>query len=643
MMKLVSAKTAGISVLCLAVLLLVGFLILGGGADVGPAAQYGLPAAASSSGPPAWSRLELHLDAHWRLRTSEGSTASAITLPDTRSLEQPRSRVIYSNHFQLSGPIPKGARARIRIEGAVCKAEVFLNKVLLGHWSWPDLPFTVDATQALERTGTNLLEIKVEDRRALKLEKFFRPTPGLKPGSIQSSTSLEVWKRAHLKGPVTLILTGDPLIASTRIIPSWRKRRVEINVVLANGSKETLPVDLRAEVFQGRQLKAAKTEQGFSSRPGAASINLQLPMPQALPWGAPPHGQGVLYTLVLTLSRQRQVLDQTGRSFGFREVWSDGDALKLNGQRIFFLTRRATPDIHGEMPVDRLQAISQWHGFNAWHTHFGSVRADFFELCDELGQYVIPGLICAGALEKMVRDSIPRPNMDFLNGYLREWFSAFHGHPSIVIWGQEGFQHMFGEGKDPKLDRPALEHDVRSLPGDMKKLFRIKEWIQAYKRGQEPGPAPLERSLLTAFNPAFIGEIHNEGSPADLPRLIKGFPGLAGSILEFSVDGIPRKLSLRELLAQQSGMSFTAAAGKVLPRIRVKANRHLCALYNKYKGAPRYLSGSLLGPGRAGHLIVKEAGPLMIWTRGEQGTAQKKVQVERRPFSGERPVIRLKL
>ena len=642
-MSRVSVRAAIIAASCVVAMLFAGIFFLRGKGDVGPAALYRFPALAASPAPPAWSRLELRLDALWRLRTSEQSTASAITLPDTRSMVQPRSRVIYSNHFQLSGPIPAGARARIRIEGAVCKATVFLNKVLLGKGSWPDLPFEVEATRALKRTGANLLEIKVEDRRALKLENFFRPAPALKEGRIQSSTSLEVWKRAHLKGPVTLVLTGDPRIASTRITPSWRKRQVEIDVVLSNAAKESQQVELRAEIWRDRRLEAAQTKQSLSSKPGTSLIRLQIPMPRALPWGSPPHGQSVLYSLVLTLSQHKQVLDQTARPFGFRELWIEGDALKLNGQRIFFLTRRTVPDLHGEMEVDHLQATNRRHGFNTWHTHFGSARADFFELCDELGQYVIPGLICAGALEKMARDTPSSHNSDFMNGYLREWFSAFHDHPSIVIWGQEGFRNMFGEGKDPRLDRPVLEHDVRSLSGDMKKLFRIKEWIQTHKRGEEPGPAPLTPELLTASNPAFIGEIHNESSPADLPRLIKDFPGLAGGILEFSLDGIPPGLSLREMLARQSGMSFAAAAGKVLPRIRVKAGRHLCVLHNRYKGAPRYLSGSLIGPARAGHLSLKEAGPVKIWTQGEQGPVEKVVHVERLPYEGKRPVIDLDL
>ena len=609
-------------------------------APTGPPGRFDF---AVHSGPLSWSRLELRLDAHWGSRTSRGATLTAVTLPDTRAMGSPRHKVIYENRFALSGALSRAARARLHVRGAVCKAEVYLNKKLLGEGHFPEIPFSLDATKALKREGENLLEIVVHNRRVLKMDKLFRPAPPIGEGRMSSASSLEIWKRAHLKGPVTLILTGDPAIASARVTPSWRKKVVDIAVVLSNGSTETREVDLLVEVYLRGARVIRQRMAGRRVGPGEETIRATVPVQAPRPWGRPPHGKGELYTLVLTLSRRAAVLDQRAYAFGFREVWVDDDQLKLNNKRLFLLAKRDAINKHGQVPTERLFAASREHGFNAWHVHFSNVQPDFFSLCDELGQYAVPGLICAGAIELGSQEPGSRTRQ-FLNDYLRSYFAAFHNHPSILVWGQELGYNMVNPNTDLGLDRPGLDVDIRGMYGSMKQLRAFKAFARTGKLKSYNGTSIVGLAPGIPANVAFIGEIHQEpNTPEQVVEILKDCSNLAGCILASDYETPAKGSTLKHLLAELPGLSTSPLTAKVLPAIRVVAKDDLCVLYGKYNVAPRHLSGSLVGAGGESRLAVKEEGLLKIQTVKKQGETAKKVQIKKTLFTGKRPVMELDL
>ena len=483
----------------------------------------------------------------------------------------------------------------------------------------------------------------MENRRALKLGKIFRPAPPIRAGRMSSASSLEIWKRAHLKGPVILVLTGDPAIVSARVTPSWRKREVAIAAVLSgSGPPKTGAAGLLAEVFFKGQRVAKKRWDGLKAAKGEETVSLKVPVPDPQPWGRPPHGQGDLYTLVLTLSRQAEVMDQRAYSFGFREAWVDDDQLKLNNRRLFLLTKRTAPNKHGQVSTERLWEISEKHGFNAWHVHFGNVQTGFFALCDELGQYAVPALLCAGAIEQAAQNDDARTRA-FLNGYLRRWFEAFHNHPSIVLWGQELIYNMVHPNVDLGLDRPGLDVDIRGMYGSMGELRAFKAFTRTGKLKSYNGTSITGLCPGTGANLALIGEIHQEPAPARLYQILKDFPNLAGAILAFDVEAQAKDTSLSRLHAERPGLSNKPLAAKVLPAIRVTAAQDLCVLYGPYSAAPRYLSGALLGAGKVSRLATKEEGLLKIQALKKQGATEKAVSISRIRFTGKRPLIELGL
>ena len=589
------------------------------------------------SGPRSWSRLELRLDRGWRARAAGADASAAVTLPDLGSMARPRARVTYTNRFRLPASLAQAARARLRVEGAVCRTRVVLNGKTLGQWRYPGLPFEVDATAALDRRGQNLLELVVDDRDGLNLSTVFRPEPPAGPGSLPSANAFSSWRRAHLKGPVTLVLTGDPFIAAATISPSWRKQRLMVEVALQNKADSQRVVHLQARLYFGQRSVALQKGRHLLS-PGRSTRKLVIPVRAPAAWGMPPHGKSQRYTLVLSLTGPDQSLDQVVYDVGFRESWATRAGLKLNGKALFLLARAATPDLGGDVPLERLLLASEDAGYNAWHVHFNSVRRELFELCDELGVYLIPSLICIGPLQQHQNPDAER----FLRLYIERWLRTFHNHPSVVIWGQELMHHWFPPGHPRGLDRPAVDVDLRGLYGTMEALAQFKARRKSGETGGVPprvGDSPPAPTGL-----AMIHEIHRSRSLDAVPALLRGFPKLAGCIL-MPLDHDPSKRApLESVFAHTPGLSRARLAAGVLPLVRVSARRNLCLLHQPYRLAPRYLGGSLMGRGSPARVRAREEGALELWVLDSQKLQRRTVQVKKGPLArGRRPVMELGL
>ena len=589
----------------------------------------------ATADPGAWSRLELRLDSGWDARAHDSAAPSPVTLPDLAAMDRPRARVYYTSRFRLPRSLPGAARARLRLEGVFCQSRVYLNKKPLGMGRFPGLPLELEVTGVLRQPGENLLELVVDDREALGLDGLFRPEPALRPGALPSANAFSAWRRAHLRGPVTLVLSGDPGITSARISPSWRKRQVSLQVVLHNGSAGTRAVQLQAALLlRGRRVATGSGRHRLA--PGATTVSMVVPVKSPKPWGMPPHGTAQRYTLVLTLSTRAGVQDQLARRVGFREAWTTRDGLWLNGKRLFLLSHGVTPDLRDEVSLEQLLRVSRDHGFNTWHVHFGSTRRELFSLCDELGIYLLPSLVCVGPMRPGYHDGAP-----FLRDYLRRWQGAFHQHPSVVVWGQELMHTWFPGGQGLELDRPAVDVDIRGLYGTVEALRRFKQRRRAGTTGGDAphvGSTPPVPGGLT-----LIHELHRLESLEPLPALLSGFPGLTGSTITPKANvPIPRGV-LDRLLHSTPGLTRAALDPRVLPALRITADRELCLLHRPHRAAPLQLGGSLLGRGSQTRLVPQRQGQLKLWSWDGGNWRRRSVRVGRAPMTLRRPEMLINL
>jgi beta-galactosidase/beta-glucuronidase len=177
-----------------------------------------------------------------------------------------------------------------------------------------------------------------------------------------------------------------------------------------------------------------------------ASFRTQIPSPKL--WTAETPN---LYHVEVRLKRGKEVLHTFTQRFGFRtfEV-RDGDGLYLNGQKIILKgvnRHSAWPDsgrcLSTAVHKLDIETIKEMNGNAVRMSHYPP-DAEFLDLCDELGLYVLNELagwhnsydttIGTKLVEEMVTRDV--------------------NHPSILFWdnGNEG-------GSNPELDRVFHEFD----------------------------------------------------------------------------------------------------------------------------------------------------------------------------------------
>jgi len=573
---------------------------------------------------PGWSRLTLALDGAWQLKESATGSPRAVALPHLGSKGTPRVKAIYSTRFALDPAAGRAARARLRIEGAVYGGEVRLNGRLLGRLRFPYMPVELDATAALDWKGTNLLELELHSvwggQRPAQLRTY--PVSAEHPGRLAFSTSaLAV---AHLHGPVSLILSEDPSLQRVDVWPSWRRKEVSAEVALSARGQGVRRVALEAALYRNGEQVGAAVKQAVDLQSGTASARLTIPVKRPAPWGMPPHGTATFYTLVVTLRRGGKVIDQVGRRFGFREAWVEGGKLVLNGRELFLWAWREEVPSTVAVPLPQLLQAARRHCVNSWHLHHSAVDGDFFELSDELGRYLVPGLMCRGGWYYEMTGS-GADGRRFPCAYLRRWMRSVGGHASVVVWGQEDMHKICPAGAAPAPRRPAIFMDLDGVTGALKALLK------------RPPPPRL------AGAPRVIWELYETSDPTRVPNLLKRFPGLSGIIADFGPEKQPAGWSLEGMYTKRTGLGCPKHAAQVLPRLRVAAPGARQVFYQAHRSAPLHMRGAHAAESGEASVLPKQAGTAHLWTVVQGKPRRAAAEVRRVPMVSERPVRRYRL
>jgi len=591
-----------------------------------------------------WSRLELDLQTGWHLSRAPDAIPTLVNLPDRHEMDKtavppptpiPRKRAIYRTRFSLVGLPDRASCARIQVAGAVSGAKVSLNGQSLGKSEHPDLPFHVDATRALKRQGPNLLELDLVDWKALKVPGLLLPV-----GSAPKYGPMELHyllRRAELKGPVRLQLSGTPRIEKIRISPSVSRRTVRVDATLASCSGERVPARVRFQIFSPEGKPGPAQEEAVTVGPSGVTLKAELPGAGLTPWGTPPHGFNILYTLVATVSSRSRVVDQTAERFGYREVRAGTKGLLLNGKRLFLSAKRFGLQQNNYGELKELLSVTSFHGINAWALHQGATQHEPFDLADELGGYHVPGLVCIGGLNPEFH-KWPARSRAWLTSYFDAWSDTMHNHPSLLIWGQESLKKIHSRVKKLRFDRPALDIDIRGLQGTYGELMKIK---QRLNRGEAPETRPGS-PLPTAFtsNLLWIQEIHRAEGGEDIASLLGDFPRTVGISLSLYNEEVTPAWS-QELLYNGSSLPWSQSALGVLPDLQITAIDQGTYLVRRWPAAVHHLSGIALEAGEQGRLAMGGPGEVtLIKNTGSGPQRRQAVTIKYAPPSKGRPVLK---
>ncbi|MBN1992112.1 MAG: beta-glucuronidase [Anaerolineae bacterium] len=338
--------------------------------------------------------------------------------------------------YQTRFDLPWGwnaARQRIGVRfGSVnYLAEVWLNGARLGEHEGGHLPFAFDLTPYV-RPENNSLVVRVEGELAPD-----RVPPGKVPPDPRHMfidqcqnfppTSFDFFPYCGLHRPVLLTAVPPEAITDLTVVTEL-PGRVHIKINLARTDATVARFSLGTTVQAEARISGDTAE-------------MVLDVPEAVLWSPnSPH----LYTLTVELVRQGTVYDRYTLPIGIREIKVGGDALLLNGQRIYLQGFGRHEDFpitgRGYVPAVIIKdyALMKWVGANSFRTTHYPYSEQMIDLADRLGFLVIDETPAVGLF--FATEGLDR-RLQLCRQYINELVARDKNHPSVMMWSLANEPH----------------------------------------------------------------------------------------------------------------------------------------------------------------------------------------------------------
>ncbi|MGN0375290.1 MAG: glycoside hydrolase family 2 TIM barrel-domain containing protein [Butyrivibrio sp.] len=301
-------------------------------------------------------------------------------------------------------------RIFVRFMGVAHVATVFFNKHELITHKCGYTEFAVELTEYLEFGRENDLVVRVDTRESANVPPFGFVIDYMTYGGIYRDVILEVMDTSYIDD---VFAYGDHLgnfRCEVDIADSSVKERVYLEI---KNKLNVVVYDAKGWIENGKCV--------FSGH-----------IPNIIPWTTK---QPVLYTLVVSLLRDKTLLDERELKIGFRTAQFKQDGFYLNGQytKLRGLNRHQSfPYVGYAMPksMQRLDAdiLKTDLGVNIVRTSHYPQSHYFIDRCDEIGLLVfteIPGWQHIGN-EEWQNQAVENT---------KEMVKQYRNHPSIILWG----------------------------------------------------------------------------------------------------------------------------------------------------------------------------------------------------------------
>lgn len=354
--------------------------------------------------------------------------------------------------YRRSVDIPAELAGRhlfLRFEAVRFVAEVYLNgRKVGGHYGgWE--PFEIDVTAACRPGQANELVVRAQDVTGVigqPMDYTKRDRSNRFIGQAKDSVMAPVGSQASRVGiwqSVALVARHDVYVDDVFVQTSMRRGQLSARVAVRNLSDRPRRVRLENAVAGGPALKA--TDVTIAPR-ASASVTVAEPWAKPRLWGPEdPH----LYHLATSVCEAGRALDAVDTRFGFREFWTEGPDMLLNGTPMKFLATAGHP--RGEL-ADGLSKASALDFFRrirqancvAMRLHANLWPRGWYEAADELGMPIIleSAFFCWSDDYALSKPEFWKNYQNHLRGIVR----AHQNHPSIVMISLENeILHCGGE------------------------------------------------------------------------------------------------------------------------------------------------------------------------------------------------------
>jgi beta-galactosidase len=358
----------------------------------------------------------------------------------------------------------RGKRIFLHIRGARLRAEVYLNRKLVGYSIMEELPFECDLTSAAEPGGFNLI--------AIRLTNPFGRFDWV-DGSNAKWGKLAIY-RSHGFGGLDRGMTVSTHEAN-RVVDAWVLNHPEAKTITAHARVEMDPYHANVPAIlwevvdpaNGRVL--AKFMRGVSIQLGAGLkpdkhflspvVKVDFTVPDAELWD---FDHPKLYHLRITVKSGNPTPNTRTIAFGFRSFVPTGIGsnamFRLNGRRIRIYTSISWGfwGLNGLFPVPELAEkeviAAKTLGLNCLNFHRNLAKEEVLRRHDELGllRYMEPGAgkLAIGKLPASIKTSaevsgpdivMARPTSEadkfaqrFMFVKCVEMVKAYRSHPSVI-------------------------------------------------------------------------------------------------------------------------------------------------------------------------------------------------------------------
>jgi hypothetical protein len=337
----------------------------------------------------------------------------------------------------------KDKRVLLVFEGAMTDTSAKLNGQSVGPTHQGGFyRFKYDVTDKLKLGAENKLEVKVAKHSANE--------------SVNKAERLaDYWVFGGIYRPVYLEVVPQQFIE--RVAIDARADGKFTMQVIARGLNDVTAVEMRILDQHGVPVPATKQtivdlllppSTNLDGSPSGVRLDFGVDVAKPKQWTAETPN---LYVAEVRLKRGSETIHRYTQRFGFRtfEV-RDGDGLYLNGQKLILkgVNRHSFWPDSGRCLSDAvhrldIETIKEMNGNAVRMSHYPP-DAEFLDLCDELGLYVLNEL--AGWHNSY--------DTDIGTKLVEEMVTRDVNHPSILFWdnGNEG-------GSNPELDRVFHEFD----------------------------------------------------------------------------------------------------------------------------------------------------------------------------------------
>jgi len=390
---------------------------------------------------------------NWAATPVKGTKPTRVPSPIQDVFPDYHGVAWYWREFEAPKNPHADGRCLLRFGAVDYLGEVWVNGKPVGSHEGSESPFVLDATEAVNPGGRNLLAVRV-------LNPTYEPIDGLalkqvasgcKHYPVQMNT---VYNSGGVVESVELLSAPAVRLEDLRVLPDWRTGDLRIRAEVRNARKTAATCRLRliaAPAAGGRP--AAMRQVKMEARPGDSAVDVTLHVDQHRLWEL---NDPYLYRVTAGVWEEGSAsFDERSTRCGFRDCRFENGYFRLNGRRIFLFggiyhphyplgyTWPLDPELH-RRDVLLLKAS----GHNLCRIAFGGSIERQLDVFDELGVLVYLEHYASWQLE----DSPEMPRR--FDCSIGEVMRRARNHPSVIAWG------LLNE----MPDGPVFRHAAASLP-----------------------------------------------------------------------------------------------------------------------------------------------------------------------------------